>query len=56
MTSKYSAKLNKKEKDKTTFKTTHNQPRDIIWTVSNVEGYALCSYEVKGRKLDFREN
>jgi hypothetical protein len=54
--SKYLVKINKKEKDKIVFKTTHNQARDVIWTVSKIEGYALCSYEVYGRKLDFRGN
>jgi hypothetical protein len=44
--SKYSVELDKKEKDKIVFKITHNQARDVIWTVSKVQGYALCSYEV----------
>jgi hypothetical protein len=43
---KYSVELNKKEKDKTVFKTTHNKVRDIIWTISNVQGYFVCTYEV----------
>jgi hypothetical protein len=44
--SKYLVEINKIEKDETIFKTTHNQARDVIWTVSKVEGYALCSYKV----------
>jgi hypothetical protein len=44
--SKYSAELDKKEKDKIVFKITRNQARDVIWTVLKVQGYALCSYQV----------
>jgi hypothetical protein len=42
--SKYSVELDKK--DEIVFKITHNQARDVMWTVSKVQGYALCSYEV----------
>jgi hypothetical protein len=44
--SKYSVELDKKEKVEIVFKITHNQARDVMWTVSKVQGYALCSYEV----------
>jgi hypothetical protein len=44
--SKYSVELNKKEKDKTVFKSTYDQVRDIIWTVWKVKGYYACTYEV----------
>jgi hypothetical protein len=44
--SKYSVELNKNEKDKIVFKITYNRARDVIWTVSKVQVYALCSYEV----------
>jgi hypothetical protein len=44
--SKYSVELDKKEKDEIVFKITHNQARDVMWTISKVQVYALCSYEV----------
>jgi hypothetical protein len=47
--SKYSVELDKKEKVEIVFKITHNQARDVMWTVSKVRGYALCSYEVYGQ-------
>jgi hypothetical protein len=45
--SKYLVGKNKKEKDKIIYKTTHNQVLDVIFTISKVEGYALCSYEFR---------
>jgi outer membrane phospholipase A len=39
--SKYSVELNKKEKDEIVFKITHNQARDVMWTVSKL-GSRIC--------------
>ena len=53
---KYSAKINKNEKDKTAFKTAHNHVRDVICMVSKFEGCILPGFEVEGWKTDFCES
>ena len=53
---KDSAKINKKEKDKTVFKIAYNRVMKVRWTVLKVEGGVLLGFEVQGEKTDFREN
>ena len=53
---KDSAEINKKEKDKTAFKTAYNRARKVRWTVLKVEGGVLPGFKVQGGKADFREN
>jgi hypothetical protein len=47
------SEINKKEKDKTVFKTAHNHVKNVICTVSKVEGCILPGFEVEGPKVDF---
>ena len=49
------AEINKKEKDKTTFKTAYNRVREVRWTVLKIEGDVLSDFVVQGEKTDFRE-
>ena len=41
---KSSAKINKKEKDKTAFKTTYNRVSEVKWTVLKVKGGGLPGF------------
>jgi len=43
---KDSDKINKKQKNKTAFKTAHNHVRDVLCMVSKVKGYILPGFEV----------
>jgi hypothetical protein len=54
--SKNLAEINKKGKDKTTFKTAYNRVREIKRTVSKVEGGGLPGFRVYGGKTDFRKS
>ena len=53
---KDSVEINKKEKDKTAFKTAYNRVREVKWTVLKVEGGVLSGFGVQGGKADFRES
>ena len=53
---KDSAKINKKEKDKTAFKTAYNRAREVRWTGLKVEEGVLSDFGVQGGKTDFRES
>jgi hypothetical protein len=50
---KDSAEINKKEKDKTTFKTAYNRAREVKRMVSKVEEGGLPNFGVQGGKTDF---
>jgi hypothetical protein len=50
------AKINKKEKDKTAFKTAYNRVRDVKHTISKVEGGGLFGFRVYGGKTDFHKS
>ena len=43
---KDSAKINKKEKDKTAFKTAYNRVREVTLTILKVEGGVLLDFGV----------
>ena len=43
---KDSAKINKKDKNKTAFKTAYNRAREVRWTVLKVEGGVLSNFGV----------
>ena len=47
---KDSAKINKKEKDKTAFKTAYNKAREVKWTVLKIEEGVLPDFEVQREK------
>jgi hypothetical protein len=51
-----SAEINKKEKDKTAFKTIYNRVREVKHTISKVEGGGLPGFEVQEGKTDFRKS
>jgi len=53
---KDSAEINKKEKDKTAFKTAYNIAREVRWMVLKVEEGVLSDFDVQKEKSDFREN
>ena len=50
---KDSAKINKKEKDKTAFKTAYNRTSEVKWTVLKVQGDGLSGFRVQGGKVNF---
>ena len=50
---KDSAEINKKEKDKTAFKTAYNRVREVRCTVLKVEGGILSGFGFQGGKADF---
>ena len=50
------AEINKKEKDKTAFKTAYNRAREVRWTVLKVEIGVLPGFRVKEGKIDFCES
>jgi hypothetical protein len=51
---KDSAEINKKEKDKTVFKTAYNRTREVKHTISKVKRGGLPGFaKVKGGKVDF---
>ena len=45
--------INKKEKDKTAFKTAYNRVREVRCTVLKVEGGILSGFGFQGGKADF---
>jgi hypothetical protein len=51
---KDSAEINKKEKDKTVFKTAYNRVTEVKRTVLRVEG--LPDFGVQGEKTDFNKS
>ena len=53
---KDSVGINKKEKDKTAFKTAYNRAREVRWMILKVEGDVLPGFEVYGGKTDFQES
>jgi hypothetical protein len=53
---KDSTKINKKVKDRTTFKTAYNRARKVSWMVLKVEGGVLPGFRVQGGKADFHES
>ena len=53
---KDSAEINKKEKDKTAFKTAYNRVREVRWTVLKVEEVILPGFEIQGEKSNFCES
>ena len=53
---KDSAEINKKEKDKTSFKTAYNRAREVRWMVLKVEGGVLSGFRVQWVKADFCES
>ena len=53
---KDTAEINKKEKDKTVFKTAYDRAREVRWTVLKVEGGVLPDFRVQRGKTDFRES
>ena len=53
---KNSAKINKKEKDKTSFETAYNRAREVRWMVLKVEDGILPGFKVYEGKADFRKS
>jgi hypothetical protein len=53
---KDSTKINKKEKDKTAFKTPYNRAGEVRWTVLKVEGEVLPGFSVQREKADLHES
>jgi hypothetical protein len=50
------AEINKKEKDKTTFKTAYNRAREVRWMILKIEGGVLLGFRVQEGKMNFHEN
>ena len=49
---KDSAEINKKEKDKTAFKTAYNRAREVRWTVLKVKRCVLPCFGVQGGNMN----
>ena len=50
---KDSAEINKKDKDKTTFKIAYNRAREVRWTFLKIEGGVLPDFRVQEKKQTF---
>ena len=53
---KDSVEINKKEKDKTAFKTAYSRVREVRWMVLKVKEGVLPDFKVQIEKTDFRES
>jgi hypothetical protein len=53
---KDSAEINKKEKDKTAFKTVYNRVREVKRTILKVKGGGLSGFEFQKGKVIFRKS
>jgi hypothetical protein len=51
-----STEINKKETNKTAFKTTYNRAMKVRWTVLKIEEGVLSGFGVYGGKTDFCES